>query len=295
MLTLINRLVIIPLFLFLIVGNNQSFANKAKVIITGAAGKTGSLVFKKLLQSSLFDPIGIIRTKKSLKKLLNIGGTQNNIAIADVTKVETLESVFKGAEKLILCTSAVPKINIFSLIKVLFLKIFGIQARPTFSFIKDGGPYYVDWLGAKNQIDIAKKAGIKHIVFLSSMGGTQPDNFLNSIGKVEGDDTSGNILRWKRRAEEYLIESGLEYTIVHPGGLLDKKGGEKEVLIGFNDNFLQNKVRSINREDVAEVCVQSLSEKGAKNRSFDIINDVESTTGTSDWKKFFSTPGNCRY
>ena len=54
--------------------------------------------------------------------------------------------------------------------------------------------------------------------------GTQPDNFLNSIGKVEGDELSGDILLWKRKAENYLIKSGLQYTIVHPGGLLDKEG-----------------------------------------------------------------------
>ena len=44
------------------------------------------------------------------------------------------------------------------------------------------------------------------------------------IGKVEGNDKSGNILLWKRKAEEYLIASGIPYTIIHPGGLIDKAG-----------------------------------------------------------------------
>jgi uncharacterized protein YbjT (DUF2867 family) len=43
------------------------------------------------------------------------------------------------------------------------------------------------------------------------MGGTQPDNFLNTMG-------NGNILLWKRKAEEHLIASGIDYTIIHPGG-----------------------------------------------------------------------------
>jgi hypothetical protein len=30
--------------------------------------------------------------------------------------------------------------------------------------------------------------------------------------------SSGNVLLWKRKAEMYLIESGVDYTIVHPGG-----------------------------------------------------------------------------
>ena len=87
--------------------------------------------------------------------------------------------------------------------------------------------YDVDRLGAKNQIDACKKAGVEHFVFLSSMGGTQRDNFLNSIGKVEGKENSGNIL-WKRKAEEHLIKSGIPYTIVHPGGLLDKKAAREK-------------------------------------------------------------------
>lgn len=29
---------------------------------------------------------------------------------------------------------------------------------------------------------------------------------------------NGNILMWKRKAEQYLIASGLTYTIIHPGG-----------------------------------------------------------------------------
>ena len=48
-----------------------------------------------------------------------------------------------------------------------------------------GTPEEVDWLGAKTQIDAAKAAGVKRFVFVSSMGGTQPDNFLNSIGRQE--------------------------------------------------------------------------------------------------------------
>lgn len=34
---------------------------------------------------------------------------------------------------------------------------------------------------------------------------------------ISGD---GNILLWKRKAEQYLMSSGLKYTIIHPGGKL---------------------------------------------------------------------------
>ena len=53
--------------------------------------------------------------------------------------------------------------------KVLLLKLIGKSGRPEFRFPQKGDPYNVDWLGAKNQIDAAKKAGVKHFVFLGSM------------------------------------------------------------------------------------------------------------------------------
>jgi hypothetical protein len=62
----------------------------------------------------------------------------------------------------------------------------------------------VDYVGAKLQIDAAKAAGVKKFVFLSSMGGTQPDNFLNTIGK-QPDGSGGDILVWKRKAEEVSV------------------------------------------------------------------------------------------
>lgn len=80
--------------------------------------------------------------------------------------------------------------------------------------------------------------GVKRVVVVGSMGGTQPDNFLNTLG-------NGNILAWKRRAEQYLVESGVPYTIVHPGGLLDDKGGERELVLGVDDKLLERKVTQL--------------------------------------------------
>lgn len=107
----------------------------------------------------------------------------------------------------------------------------------------------MDWLGAKNQIDAAKEAGIGHFVIVSSMGGTQPENFLNAIGKQE-DGSGGDILLWKRKAERYLIKSGLDYTIIHPGGLIDESPRERELSVGTDDTLLGRTSRQVPRSDV---------------------------------------------
>ena len=221
-----------------------------KCIVSGAAGRTGSLVLKKLLDREEFTPLGIVRTLKSGNKISKMFKlSKDQLVEADITNVDTLTKAIKesGADSYIMCTSAVPQIKLWSLIKVFILKIFGKSARPEFYFKKNLDPYNVDWLGSKNQIDAAQKAGVKHFVFLSSMGGSQPENFLNTIGRVPENDLSGNILLWKRKAEKYLIASGMKYTILHPGGLTDKIGGEREIVSGINDELLKEKVRSIPR------------------------------------------------
>lgn len=40
------------------------------------------------------------------------------------------------------------------------------------------------------------------------------------------------------------------------GGLQDKEGGIRELLVGKDDELLQTETRTIARADVAEVCVQ---------------------------------------
>lgn len=274
---------------------------KTKVVVTGAGGRTGKLVLQKLLAlKDQFQPLAIVRTEKSAKQLQKQvkGLTADQVLVYDVT-TNGAKNPLENSDKLIICTSATPKIKIWSIIKLFFLKLIGRgkNVRPEFTF-PNGQPYYVDWIGTKQQIDLAKDSKtVNQVVMVSSMGGTQPENFLNTIGRVEGDDKSGNILLWKRKAEEYLIQSGLPYTIIHPGGLLDKNGGENKVIMDFDDVLLQRKSRTIPRDDVAEVCIQSLSDKNAQFRSFDVITEpyAENEEKKMNWSNFFSKKGTNKY
>jgi NAD(P)H-binding len=55
-------------------------------------------------------------------------------------------------------------------------------------------------------------------------------------------------------SQQHLIASGLDYTILHPGGLVDQPGGKRELLLGVDDAFLATQdTRNVPREDVAEV------------------------------------------
>ena len=82
-------------------------------------------------------------------------------------------------------------------------------------------PVQVDWLGQKHQVDAAVKAGVRKIVWVSSMGGQKQDlGFASTLNKMG----NGNILVWKCKAEKYLMEqSGIDDTIIHPSGLIDSE------------------------------------------------------------------------
>ena len=208
-------------------------ASGMKVAVTGAGGRTGSLCMKLLAESADFaPPRGLVRSDKSAAKVKKlVGGDSDDaveVVIGDVSDPSACDALVEGCDSLVILTSAVPKPKIASIFVAVVSKILPWMdaKRPEFYFPDEGRPELVDWLYQKNQIDAAKKAGVKKVVLVSSMGGTQIDNFLNTMGDA-------NILLWKRKAEMYLKASGLDYTVVHPGGLLDKDG-EKRVSLFYN-------------------------------------------------------------
>ena len=139
------------------------------------------------------------------------------------------------------------------------------------------------------------------IPFLSSMGGTDETNFLNSIGKAKDGSGNGDILIWKRKAEKYLIESGLDYTIIHPGGLLDTPASQEQLMLDVDDKLIQNEKRSISRADVANICVAALEVgKEGQSVSFDCIaSEVEEGTeiksATEALEEFLAKEVSCDY
>ncbi len=252
-----------------------------QVLVTGATGRTGALVLKKLRQQSdRFQAIGFARSQSKVQELF---GSTEGFFFGDIKDRSSLEPAFKGCSALVILTSAVPKMKALPL----------PGERPQFEYEPDGMPEKVDYYGQKNQIDAAKKAGVEHIVLVGSMGGTNPNHPLNQMG-------NGNILIWKRKAEQYLIDSGIDYTIIRAGGLVDLEGGVRQLLVGKNDtlrNYPPDGIpTSIPRADLAEVVVQALKEPDARNKAFDIISkpeDAPNAVVTKDFAALFqqTTPG----
>ncbi|VAI39150.1 unnamed protein product [Triticum turgidum subsp. durum] len=226
-------------------------APRPTVLVTGAGGRTGQIVFSKLRErSDQFAARGLVRSEESKQK---IGGA-DDVYVADISASPKMKPGFDPTK----------------------------GGRPEFYYEDGAYPEQVDWIGQKNQIDAAKAAGVKHIVLVGSMGGTNPNHPLNSLG-------NGNILVWKRKSEQYLADSGVPYTIIRPGGLQDKDGGVRELIVGKDDELLQTDTKAIPRADVAEVCVQALQYEEVKFKAFDLASKPEGEgTPTKDFKALFS-------
>ncbi|MCZ2260739.1 SDR family oxidoreductase [Sporosarcina sp. G11-34] len=115
----------------------------------------------------------------------------------------------------------------------------------------------IDLDGAAKTIEAAQEIGIKRYVMVSVI---QADN-RDSWG-----GTPSYYMTAKHHADNILKQSGLTYTIVRPGGLLNEPSTGK---INAADNI---KTGSIPREDVAKTVFESLANEKTFNRSFDLIS-----------------------
>lgn len=240
----------------------------SRVFVTGAGGRTGKLVLQKLRERPEFAEVkGLVRRQEQQAEL------GEGVVIGDVLSPESWQQALAGCTHLVILTSAAPKMQ----------PTRNPDDPPVFFFEPGQEPEQVDWVGQRSQIDLAARHGVKQVVLVSSMGVTKPDHPLNRIG-------NGKILMWKRMAEEYLVNSGLAYTIIHPGGLIDQPGGQRELLVGKHDRFMDDASgpRTIPRADVAEIVVQALLQDEALNKSFDVVARPEGEgQPTTRWDAFF--------
>lgn len=90
-----------------------------------------------------------------------------------------------------------------------------------------------DFPGNKNAIDAAKAAGIPRFVLVTVIGtGTS-----KSAAPLFSRYVLRKVFPLKEQAENYLIASGLKYTIIRPGGLLQRPAEGKSVLTEDPEKF----------------------------------------------------------
>lgn len=215
------------------------------VLVAGATGRTGQHVVNALV----LDKVAVRVLTRSLEKAENLFGDAVQIHVTDVTDAESVAAAMVGVTDVVSAIGA------------------GAPVGPN-------SPEFVDYGGTKNLVDAAVAANVDQFVLVSSLGASHPDHPLNAV--------FGNVMAWKLKGEDALRASGLDYTIVRPGGLSDDPAREQSLIFDQGDKLESGR---ISRADVAEVCVAALAAPGARNRTFEVVSEEGPTE--RDWVSLF--------
>jgi nucleoside-diphosphate-sugar epimerase len=203
-----------------------------EVAIAGGHGQIARLLGKRLADEG-HGVLGLIRNSGHEKDLHDVGIEPVLCDLENADPGELAEAV-SGADAVVFAAGAGPGS--------------GTERKQT-----------MDLGGAVKLIDAARSAGIRRYLMVSSRGAGNPPP------PGEGD-VFGDYLRAKAAADQALEASGLEYTIVRPGGLTDDQPtGRVELGSGFSSG-------EIPRADVAAVLHACLFLPHTIDWTFDVIS-----------------------
>jgi uncharacterized protein YbjT (DUF2867 family) len=120
----------------------------------------------------------------------------------------------------------------------------------------------MDLDGAVKLIEAAKAERVSRYLMVSAMGAADPP----AADGDGGDEVFAVYLRAKAGADEALRASGLDYTIVRPGGLTDDPGTG---LVSVAERLPRGQIP---RADVAAVFLACLDSPATIGRSFDLVS-----------------------
>jgi uncharacterized protein YbjT (DUF2867 family) len=276
----------------------QEVRANERVLVAGATGGVGQLTVAKLLEKGF--PVRVLT--RSAEKVQNMFNNRVEIAIGDIRQPTTLPPAVQDVSYIICCTgtTAFPSTKwdfdnteevqgIGSLIE--WGKIY-LDAQYRRAKARNS-PEQVDAQGVSNLVAAAPK-NLKRFVFISSCGILRKDkppfSILNAFG----------VLDAKQKGEEAIIRSGLPYTIIRPGRLIDgpytsydlntlvkaTTGGKLGVVLGTGDTLLGD----TSRIDVASACVECIESPTTEGKAFELVNQGQRPSEIN-WAALFSSLG----
>ena len=199
-----------------------------KVLVTGATGTVGGELVKALLQRGAH-----VRalTRKQHKPGTFPGAVE--IALGDLSDPVSVAEAIKGVDKLFLLIGNVPD----------------------------------EFTQALTAYGLAKKAGLKHLTYLSVF---KADQFLEVPHFAA-----------KHAVEEAIRAGGMPYTILRPGYFVQNERRLKPVLTGAGVYPVpagNQGLAVVDVRDIAEVAAISLTEEGHEGKTYDLASS-EMLTG----------------
>lgn len=196
------------------------------ITIVGAHGSIAQLLHPKLIDKG-YTVRGIIRKEEQSESLRAMGVEP---VIADIETTVDISDAVGKADAVVFAAGAGP----------------GSGKERKWSVDRDG---------AIKLMRACATNDIQRYIMISAMGVDEP----------RGNEVFQVYQKAKLEADEALLNSGLNYTIIKPGRLTDEEGTGR-VKIG------DLKSGDIPREDVASVIAEALENKSTHRKSFDLLS-----------------------
>lgn len=199
-----------------------------RVLVIGANGQIGEKVVHNLLDAE-YTPRAMVRKEEQIKQFEEIGA---EVVLADLE--EDISHAFEHVDGVVFTA--------------------GSGADTPKSQTK-----VIDRDGAIKAVDEAEKHDASRFIMVSAFGA--------DFDPEEWSDRMEHYYKAKSEADEYLKDSGLDYTILKPGRLTNEEA-KGEIQIGKRT---EERGGSITREDVAEVIVQSVDSEVTHCKSLELL------------------------
>ncbi|KAI3739655.1 hypothetical protein L2E82_30066 [Cichorium intybus] len=220
---------------------------KKKIFVSGATGKTGKRIVEQLLAKGFAVKAGVRDAEKAKSIFPNLN-QDLQIVKADVTEgSEKLAEAIGGDSDAVICATG-------------FQYSWDLLA-----------PWKVDYYGTVNLVEACRKLGVTRFVLVSSIlvNGAAMGQLLNPAYVFL--NAFGLVLVAKLQAEQYIRKSGINYTIIRPGGLKnDPPNGN--IVMEQEDTLSEG---SISRDQVAEVAVEALLQPQSSYKVVEIVARTE--------------------
>jgi uncharacterized protein YbjT (DUF2867 family) len=198
------------------------------VVVAGGHGKVG-LRLLRLLAERGHRARGLIRNTEHAPDLEELGAEP---VLCDIEALDDISGCCEGADAVVFAAGAGP----------------GSGAERTRT---------VDYGGAVKLIDAAKRCGIQRYVMVSAVSADRPDEWSEQMRPY---------YEAKADADERVLESGLDHTIVRPGALTDDPG------TGLVTVGRELERGSIPRDDVAAVVLAVLETPSSVGKTFELVS-----------------------
>jgi uncharacterized protein YbjT (DUF2867 family) len=198
------------------------------VVVAGGHGKVGIRLLR-LLAGGGHRARGLIRNPDHASDLEEIGA---EAVLCDIEALDDISGCCEGADAVVFAAGAGPGS--------------GAERKRT-----------VDYGGAVKLIEAAKRNGIGRYVIVSAISAGRPDEWSEQMRPY---------YEAKADADSRLSESGLDHTIVRPGGLTDDPGTG---LVRVGTDLERG---DIPREDVAAVLLAVLETPSSIGKTFELVS-----------------------